>query len=130
MRYKGFTILELLVVIVLLGVGSWLFFSEKSRVDAIQRDVARKTSINAMYYALEEVFYEKNSYYPSAIDSKTLRSVDPALFADPWGVKLGESLSNYRYEGKDCSTDGRCGGYELQSSMEREEDFIKTHRNK
>ena len=54
MKHKGFTVVELLIVIVILGVGGWLFFSEKARIDAMQRDGQRKTAINAMYYNLEE----------------------------------------------------------------------------
>lgn len=128
-RTSGFTVLELLVIIVVLAVGSWLFFSEKSRVDAVQRDSQRKIAINAMYYNLEEVFYEKNRYYPANIDSKTLRAMDPGLFTDPLGVKLGEEGADYRYTGKDCTTNNHCKGYELRSSLEREADYIKTNRN-
>ncbi len=130
MKRRGFTVIELLVVIVLLAVGSWLFFSEKSRVDAVQRDAARKIAVNAMYYNLEEVFFEKNSYYPATIDSKTLRAMDPVLFNDPQGVKLGSGASDYRYDGTECSTDGKCKGYSLRSHLERESDYVKTNRNK
>lgn len=128
-RSRGFTVIELLVIIALLGVGAWLFFTEKAAADEIRRDSARKIAINAMYYNLEEVYYEKNKSYPAIIDSKTLRAMDPALFADPHGTKLGEGASNYRYDGIDCDTAGRCKGYTLKSSMEREADFVKTNRN-
>lgn len=130
MKRKGFTVIELLVIIVLLAVGGWLFFNEKARVNAVQRDAARKVAINAMYYNLEEVFDEKNGYYPSAIDSKTLRAMDPGLFTDPNGNKLGSAGSDYRYDGSECTTDGHCKGYTLRSSMEREADYVKTNRNK
>ena len=126
---KGFTVVELLVVIVLLAISSWLFFSEKARIDAVQRDSTRKVAINAMYYNLEEVFYEKNRYYPASIDSKTLRAMDPGLFTDPLGIKLGEESADYRYSGKGCTTDGRCTNYELRATMEREADFVKSARN-
>lgn len=127
---RGFTVIELLAVIVLLGVGGWLFFTEKAAANAIQRDSARKTAINAMYYNLEEVYYEKNGSYPASIDSKTLRAMDPALFSDPNGVKMGESGANYRYDGTGCTTDGKCKAYKLSSSMEREAEYVKTNRNK
>ncbi len=130
MKHRGFTVIELLVVIVLLAVGSWLFFSEKSRVDAVQRDAARKIAVNAMYYNLEEVFFEKNNYYPATIDSKTLRAMDPTLFNDPQGVKLDSGASDYRYDGIECSTDGKCKGYSLRTHLERESDYVKTNRNK
>ncbi len=127
---RGFTVIELFVVIVVLCVGGWLYFNEKSTADATQRDSARKVAINAMYYNLEEVFFPKNNYYPQTIDSKTLRAMDAGLFTDPNGVKLGEADSNYRYEPTGCTTDGKCSGYTLRSSMEREADFIKKSRER
>ncbi len=128
-KTSGFTVIELLVVIVVLAVGTWLFFSEKATVQAVQRDSQRKVAINAMYYSLEEVFYDKNHYYPQTIDSKTLRSVDPELFNDPNGIALGASGSDYRYETTGCTTDGHCTGYTLQASMEREGTYVKTNRS-
>ncbi|MGB4768556.1 MAG: prepilin-type N-terminal cleavage/methylation domain-containing protein [Candidatus Saccharimonas sp.] len=127
---RGFTVIELFVVIVVLCVGGWLYFNEKSTADATQRDSARKVAINAMYYNLEEVFFPKNNYYPQTIDSKTLRAMDAGLFTDPTGIKLGEADSNYRYEPTGCTTDGKCSGYTLRSSMEREADFIKKSRER
>lgn len=128
-KSSGFTVIELLIVIVVMAVGVWLFFSEKTTVEAVQRDSQRKTAINAIYYSLEEVFYDKNHYYPQAIDSKTLRAVDPVLFNDPYGTALGTSDSDYRYETTGCTTDGHCTGYTLQSNMERESAYVKTNRS-
>lgn len=127
---RGFTVIELLVVIVLVALGSYVFYNEKSITDAVRRDSARKIAINAMYYNLEEVYYEKNGFYPATIDSKTLRAMDPGLFTDPRGVKLGESNSDYSYDGVGCSTDNKCDGYRLASTMEREAEFVKKNRNK
>lgn len=127
---KGFTVIELLLVIVLLGVGSWLFFAEKNRIDQSQRDTQRKIAINAMYYNLEEVYFEQNNAYPVSIDSKTLRAMDPSLFTDPSGVKLGDANSDYRYEAVGCTTDGKCSSYNLRADLEREADYVKSNRNK
>jgi type II secretory pathway pseudopilin PulG len=124
---KGFTVIELIVIIIIVGVTTTLLFMQKSNFDAAKRDAERKIAINAMYYNLEEVFFEKNSYYPSTIDSKTLRAMDPALFTDPNGVKLGEQDSNYRYEPTGCDNT-KCTGYSLRSSLEKEADYVKTNR--
>ena len=112
MKQNGFTVIELLLVIVLLGVGSWLFFNEKATIDATARDNQRKVAINAMYYGLEEYFYAKNGYYPA---SK--------------GKKLGNSGSNYIYESTGCNNENRCTGYTLRSSMEREDTYTKNNRD-
>ncbi len=129
MKQRGFTVIEVLVVLVILIIGAWLFFSEQDNVTAVQRDSARKVAINAMYYNLEEVYYPQHSYYPQHIDSKTLRAMDPALFTDPTDIAIGESDSDYRYDATGCSTDGHCTGYTLRSIMERESDYVKTNRS-
>ena len=125
---RGFTVIELVVIIAALALGGWLFFNEKANAEAVQRDNSRKVAINAMYYNLEEVFYTQNNYYPVAIDSKTLRAMDADLFTDAFGSKLGEGSSNYHYDATGCTTDGKCTGYSLRSTMEREADYIKSNR--
>ena len=45
MKQNGFTVIELLLVIVLLGVGSWLFFNEKATIDATARVADRKSVV-------------------------------------------------------------------------------------
>ncbi len=126
---KGFTVIELLVVIAFVVGAGVLFFVEKSQIEQSRRDTQRKVSINAMYYALEEVYYTQNHYYPSTIDSKVLRSVDPDLFQDPYATKIGTEGSDFRYEPTGCSTDGKCTSYSLKSSMEREGEYEKKSRN-
>jgi prepilin-type N-terminal cleavage/methylation domain-containing protein len=126
---RGFTIIEILFVITLVGVASVLFFMQKNNLEVAKRDEVRKTSINAMYYSLEEVFYKTNGYYPQTVSETVLPSVDPVLFTDPNGVKIGESTSEYRYETANCDGD-RCKSYVLRTTLENEADFIKTSRNK
>ena len=125
---RGFTIVELLVVIVFASLATVILLYQKSNIEAAQRDEARKTAINAMYYNLEEVFFEKNGYYPSSIDSKTLRAMDPELFTDPNGNKLGTAESDYRYSATNCEND-RCKAYKLQTKLDKEATYIKTNRN-
>ena len=87
MRTKsGFTVLELILCIVIMGVAVVLFFIQMNTVEAMDRDDQRKTAINAMYYALEEGYYVEKGYYPEKIENaETLRWIDPNLFTDPFG---------------------------------------------
>ncbi len=125
---RGFTVIELLFIVVILGAASVLFFIQRSNVEVAARDNVRKTSINALYYSLEEVFFKEQGYYPQTIEETTLRSVDPALLADPAGVKINEANSDYRYEPVNC-TDAKCKAYTLRATLENEDDFVKTSRN-
>ncbi len=126
---KGFTVVELLIILVLLIGGATLFYTQKSQLDAAQHDERRKIAINAMYYNLEEVYYQKHSAYPPSIDSKVLRAMDPTLFIDPSGIRINDPASTYRYQGSGCS-EGQCTGYTLRADLEKEADYIKTNRNK
>jgi hypothetical protein len=115
-------------VSVVLIAASFLFFIQKNNVEMTARDDERKTAINAMYYSLEEVFYEKNNYYPAYIDKDTLPYIDPALLSDPDGNKIGEAGSDYVYEPTDCRED-KCTSYALSANLENEEDFKKESQN-
>ena len=127
-RKKGFTLVELIIVIVFATLLLIFFFLQKASVDAMDRDEQRKTAINAMYYALEEGFYTQNGYYPETISEKNLKVIDPQLFTDPSGVVLGEPGCTYIYEAADCE-DGECKEYTLRAFLEKEDDFIKRNRS-
>lgn len=93
-RQSGFTVIELIVVGVLLAVAGFAAYFQFNSLSVASDDMQRKTAINAMYYALEEVYYKKHGSYPEVITTSTLPSVDPSLFTDPDGFTLGkEALS-------------------------------------
>lgn len=125
---KGFTVVELIFVVVLLMTASIIFFVQKSNVQAAAHDQQRKTAINAMYYSLEEVYYPLHHSYPQAISSSVLPSVDPSLFTDPEGNAFGTGASDYSYLPTNC-TAGSCKSYTLRSTMQQEADYIKTSRH-
>jgi Tfp pilus assembly protein PilE len=128
-RSQGFTVIEVIVVVLFLAVATTLLYMQKNNLAATQRDDQRKTAINAMYYNLEEVFYEKNGYYPAKIDSKTLRAMDPQLFTDPDGTAMNSPDAEYHYDATNC-TDDHCKSYKLSADLEKEEAYVKTNRNK
>ena len=126
---RGFTVIEIIIVAAVFLVGSAVFFIQKNQVEVAARDEALKTSINAIYYSLEEVYFKSNQSYPRTITAENLPSVDPSLLKDPNGIKIGESNSDFRYEPVNC-TDDACKGYTLRTSLQNEDDFVKTNRNK
>lgn len=138
MKQRGFTVIELLVVIVFLIFAGVLFVIQKNNLEVAARDDKRKTAINAMYYGLEESFFKQNGYYPAEINEKNLTTLDSALFTDPNGIELGQTTetyndeevsvqSDYRYEPTNCS-DNKCKSYSLRADLEAEADYVKKNR--
>jgi type II secretory pathway pseudopilin PulG len=125
---RGFTVLELIIAIVFVGIFVVLFFLQKINIDAMERDQERKIAINAMFYSLEEGFYQQNSYYPEVIFEDNLTTMDPNLFTDPQGFNIGDANSSYRYEPINCK-DGKCQQYILRAIMEKEDIYIKSSRH-
>lgn len=127
-KSQGFTVIELILIIIVIGFASILFFIQKHNIEVVASDDSKKTAINAMYYSLEEVFYPTNKYYPQTINTDNLKSVDPALFTDPEGFKLGTAGSAYSYMPTNCSN-GQCKSYTLQTTLDKEASYVKTSRN-
>lgn len=127
-KTNGFTVIELIFVIVIASIASTVFFIQKSNIEIVANDDSKKTAINAMYYGLEEVYYSNYKYYPQTINADNLKSVDPALFTDPDGVKIGTSGSAYSYTPTNCS-DSKCKSYTLKTTLKNESDYIKVSRN-
>lgn len=123
-KQSGFTVIELLVIIVLFVLAGLFFLQQKEQIERVDRDRERKTAVNAFHYSLEEVYYKTNNSYPRKIDAKVLPSVDPKLFKDPHGVAVGAQGSNYHYDALDCQGDA-CSGYEIRAELESEDDFTK-----
>lgn len=147
-QIRGFTVIELLVVIVLISAASILFFVQKNNLESANRDEKRKIAINAIYYNLEEVFYPANGHYPATINKEILSAVDPSLLTDTNGIEPqqkidGDTLSEeekvaiestlqqsyeYRYEPTNCNTEGNCKSYTLTVALENEADYLKKSR--
>ena len=125
---RGFTILEIIIVGAFASLLVIIFFIQKSNVDAFNRDEARKTAINAIYYALEESFYKDHKYYPEQISEDNIKVIDPALWTDPSGYNLGDPKSSYSYEPANCK-DGKCKEYTLKTTLEKEDTYTKYNRN-
>ncbi|TXG76883.1 hypothetical protein E6P97_02710 [Patescibacteria group bacterium] len=138
-RTAGFTVIELIFIVLLLSAASIIFFVQKHTIETTARDNQRKTAINAMHYGLEEIYFKEHGSYPRTIDEKTLPFIEPSLFTDPDGVKIGQTAveidgtsypvsSTYTYEGTNC-IDKKCKSYTLRATLENEDDFVKTNRH-
>lgn len=143
-RQSGFTVIELFVLVAVLIVAGVVAFVQINNLRVANQDSQRKTAVNAMYYALEEVYYKKHQSYPSSLTSATIPSVDPELFTDPDGFTLGkDTLSkeelqqliergkqpNYHYDATDCDTSGNCKSYTLRADLVSEAQYVKKSRS-
>lgn len=130
-RQSGFTIVELLIVIVIIGILATLVIVTFSGVQQRARDSERKTDINAIAGQLEAV-YAKEGVYPTLAEvndaawrtPKEFR-LDMKAFADPTNATL-ESLvaapaaGRYSYvpTPAGCAS-GACTGYTLTATLEQ-----------
>lgn len=127
-RQRGFTVFELIVAIIVLIVAGTFFYIQKRDVDIANRDVARKTAINTIYYNLEDVFYATNKAYPEFLTADQLKGIAPDTLKDPNGKAFGTEGSDYSYIAKDCSQN-LCKSYTLTANLENEADYSKNSRN-
>lgn len=127
-KQRGFTVLELIIVVVFLLVVGTVFFVQRRDLQVANRDSQSKTAINAIYYNLEDVYYAANNAYPETLTADALKGLDPSNLKDPDDVAIGDENSTYRYEPKDC-TNGLCKSYELRADLEAEADFVKDSRH-
>lgn len=127
-KESGFTVIELIFIIILIGASSIIFFIQKNSIEIVKNDDSKKTAINAMYYSLEEVFYKENKYYPQSINSDILKSVDPQLFTDPYGISINEPNCAYTYTPINCE-DNKCKKYILKAELNNENDYKRESKN-
>ena len=116
--------IELVIFFAILAVLAVFFVLQRMDLEDSFADQERKTAINAMYYSLTEVYYKEHKYYPAQIEEGMLSGIDQDLLFDPWGIMVGESDSDYRYEGLDCTGDGRCKDFRLSSAMDKEDTYV------
>jgi prepilin-type N-terminal cleavage/methylation domain-containing protein len=93
-KQKGFTIVELLIVIIIIGILATLVITTFSGIQAKARDSKRQTDIQAVDAQLE-AFFAQNAYYPSLFDlqlptfvSSNLKGLDSSALTDPKGSTI------------------------------------------
>ena len=86
---SGFTIVELLIVIVIIGILAALVVTTYSGIQQKARNTERKTDINAVHGQVE-AYNAQFGYYPTLANvndanfrSQFMKGLDPAALADP-----------------------------------------------
>lgn len=123
---RGFSVVELMVAIVFLGVVGTVIYEQQGALRSIHRDQSRKVAMNEIYYNLEEVVKPKLGGYPRLLTAAQLTAMDKRYLKDPAGVLVGASDSQYRYEPTGCNGGDVCRGYTLRADLEREADFVRS----
>ena len=113
---KGFTIIELLIVIVVIGILAALVLTAYGNIQARARDTERRNDISEIHKQLE-LFYTDdergNGAYPVTADLATeITQLNAEILEDPNGVTINDAGSNYTYTSADGSN------YTLQTTLE------------
>lgn len=135
-RGQGFTIVELLIVIVVIGILALLVITTYSGIQAKARNSKRSTDVSTIQTQLE-AFFSQNGYYPSLTDmnsaswlSTNMKSLDTGALVDPSNPTQSKTLvatpalKSYAYAVTDSSgasceaTDTNCAKYTLTASYE------------
>ena len=135
-RKEGFTIVELLIVIVVIGILALLVITTYSGIQQKARNSKRQSDVAAVQTQLE-AFYQQGGYYPSLADmnsaswlSSNMKSLDQNALIDPSNPTQSKTLvasptaKSYSYavtdaSGESCeATDTNCAKYTLTATYE------------
>ena len=102
-KEKGFTIVELLIVIVVIGILATLVIVTFSGIQQRARDTQRQTDINAIQGHLE-AYYASTGTYPtlamlldSGFRGKYMKGLDPEALKAPDGTDIAATLPTNGY---------------------------------
>lgn len=142
-RASGFTIVELLIVIVVIGILAALVIVTYNGIQQKARDTERKTDINALASHLE-AYNAQNGRYPTlanandaAFRSANMQGLDSAALQDPKGtaqtLAATPAANVYSYAvapaGCDNGAGGDCLQYTLTATLEGGGTYVKQSLN-
>jgi len=133
-KQEGFTIVELLIVIVVIGILAALVITTFSGIQQKARDTERQTDINAIHGQVE-AYYAQEGAYPalaqvndSAWRTANMKGLDPGALQDPKGTAptlvAAPAANSYAYAvtatgGGICTTAAKdCAVYTLTATNE------------
>jgi len=126
MNKKGFTLIELIMTMAVLGAMSVIGFVIFTGAQEKARDAKKKSDITAIKTALE-IYYDDNGSYPAA-SGDAEAALSSALvpeylgeFPRPSGYSDANEITRYNYDNDVCS-----GGYRIWAWLENEEDLQAT----
>lgn len=115
-RPQGFTIVELLIVIVVIGILATLVIVTFTGVQKKARDSQRQTDINAIESHVQTYYAEQDGKYPTLANlqdgawvTANLKGLDAEALKDPKGgsIQAATDATHYGYAPVD-STGGAC----------------------
>ena len=126
-RQSGFTIVELLIVIIIIGILATLVIVQFTNQQKKARDTQRKTDIGAVETHLE-AYYASNGVYPSYTDLNTpawrtanLKGLKTDALVGPKAGTLQSSVAtgdNYGYVATPDGCTTACENYSLTTLLE------------
>lgn len=129
-KQSGFTIVELLIVIVVIGILAALVITTFSGVQRRARNTERETDIKAVHGQVE-AYYASNGIYPSLADLQSdtwvqsnLQGLDLGALRAPnqaantiVGAGSG-ATGNYEYDATCDGSGANCSDYTLTANLE------------
>jgi len=132
LKQRGFTIVELLIVIVVIGILAALVVTTFTGIQQKARNTERETDVKAIHAQLE-AYYAQNGKYPTLANlndttfrSDNMKGLDGEALKDPKGTAqtlvAAPAANGYSYvatpTGCDNGTGGDCTGYTLTATYE------------
>jgi len=121
-KYNGFTLIEIVVVIAIMGVLTVIIYSSFDASKAQSRDQKRVSDISAIQIALEQ-FFQKNGKYPLTLTELTTAGLISVIPIDTTNNYNNNYFPITKMDGTD-----KCISYQLWARFERNNSYLDSKR--
>ena len=143
---RGFTIVELLIVIVVIGILAGLVITTFTGIQQKARNTERQTDVKALYGQVE-AYYAQNGKYPTYVNlndstwrGSNMKGLDPEAVRDPtntsYSLVTSPAANSYAYavfaaDGTTTcdNTATDCAVYTLTATYEGGGTFVRSNLN-